>query len=369
MSRPFEKHIDSRELDALVSTAAGRRQQAGGLSLQEIHEAEHHADLCVVCSGRVAEYRRMVERRSGFRMSELAYPGKDCPRDIDWHEVAAGLWPELKTRQLLMHAAVCGHCGPLLRSASNVDDDPTLEEEALLAELRVPARPEVPSRNGLNLHCAEPSLARRKLLRWKVLVPAFSLLLVFGIFRATQPTRHALSGQEFIKMAAQTHRQYAEGKLALEVRSDSQQVINNWFQAKAHFPVSLPASPPAAGEQRPVHLEGARMVSVGRSSGGYIAYKMNTRPVSLLVVPEAVAVASGGTRVDFTKVSFHYDMFQGYKVVTWSVHGLTYALVSEEGTHTQQSCMVCHSAMHDRDLSNIPTPLYSSERSLESHWQ
>jgi hypothetical protein len=62
-------------------------------------------------------------------------------------------------------------------------------------------------------------------------------------------------------------------------------------------------------------------------------------------------------------------MYQGYKVVTWSVHGLTYALVSEEGNGTQRSCMVCHSAMHDRDLSNTPTPLPSSENSIQSRWQ
>jgi hypothetical protein len=39
------------------------------------------------------------------------------------------------------------------------------------------------------------------------------------------------------------------------------------------------------------------------------------------------------------------------------VNGLTYALVSEEGNDTQKSCMVCHSAMRDRDLSHTPTPL------------
>jgi anti-sigma factor RsiW len=153
------------------------------------------------------------------------------------------------------------------------------------------------------------------------------------------------------------------------VQSDSQQAVNQWFQGKAHFSLSLPTSPAAPGEERPYRLEGARMVSVGSRSGGYIAYKMNTRPVSLLVIPDSVAVASGGTRVDFKKVSFHYGMYQGYKVVTWSVHGLTYALVSEEGNGTQRSCMVCHSAMHDRDLSDTPTPLRSSENSIQSRWQ
>jgi len=91
--------------------------------------------------------------------------------------------------------------------------------------------------------------------------------------------------------------------------------------------------------------------------------------VSLVVAPDSVAVASGGVVADFKKVSFHYATLEGYKVVTWSVHGRTYALVSQEGNSTQRSCMVCHSAMHDRDLTHTPTPLPDQERSLSQVWQ
>ena len=80
-----------------------------------------------------------------------------------------------------------------------------------------------------------------------------------------------------------------------------------------------------------------------------------------MVAPASVAVASGGIEVGFEKVTFHYATVRGYKVVTWSQHGLTYALVSQEGNNSQRSCMVCHSAMRDRDLSHTPTPLLHSE--------
>ena len=96
---------------------------------------------------------------------------------------------------------------------------------------------------------------------------------------------------------------------------------------------------------------------VGSKSAVDIAYQMQTGPVSLMVTPDSVAVASGGVQVDYKKVTFYYRMVGGYKVVTWSLHGLTYALVSQEGNNTQRSCMVCHSAMRDRDLSQTPTPL------------
>ena len=75
---------------------------------------------------------------------EAAPRGDDCPKDqdVDWHEVAVGLWPEMKARQLILHAAICDHCGPLLRAATSVDDDPTPQEEKLLAILKAPSRPD-----------------------------------------------------------------------------------------------------------------------------------------------------------------------------------------------------------------------------------
>jgi len=110
-------------------------------------------------------------------------------------------------------------------------------------------------------------------------------------------------------------------------------------------------------------------LQVGGKTAAYIAYQMQTGPVSLMVTPDSVAVASGGVEVNFKKVSFHYGMVDGYKVVTWSLHGLTYALVSQEGNTTQQSCMVCHSAMRDRDLSHAPAPLGSAANTVEPVWQ
>ena len=145
-------------------------------------------------------------------------------------------------------------------------------------------------------------------------------------------------------------------------------MLNDWVQANAQFSLALPVSPAAPGEERPYRVEGARLVQVGGKTAAYVAYQMQTGLVSLMVTPDSVAVASGGVEVNFTKVSFHYARVDGYKVVTWSVHGLTYALVSQEGNNTQRSCMVCHSAMRDRDLSQTPTPFRAEGNAVEPAW-
>jgi anti-sigma factor RsiW len=217
-----------------------------------------------------------------------------------------------------------------------VDDAPPLQGEKLLTGRKVSSR------------------AAR--IRW--LIPAVALLIVIGLLTKIPSTSSTvLPASKFAEFAVNTHRQYTQGRLALDVLSDSQQTLNEWFKAKLQYHLALPASPVVPGEERPYRLEGARLVTVGSATAVYVAYKMQPGAASLIVTPDSVAVASGGVEANFKKVSFHYTMVEGYKVVTWSAHGLTYALVSDEGNNTQRSCMVCHSPMKDRDLRHTPTPL------------
>ena len=141
MGRPFDKHIDNQELDALVRSSSRSGQDLNRLSPSAIREAEGHVASCGDCSRKVSEYRRLMDRCANEVISRTART--DCPKgeDVDWHEVASGLWPELKATQLIMHAALCDHCGPLLRAAASVDNDPAPREERLLAELKSPSRP------------------------------------------------------------------------------------------------------------------------------------------------------------------------------------------------------------------------------------
>ncbi|HKD81923.1 MAG TPA: hypothetical protein VKH81_19675 [Candidatus Angelobacter sp.] len=334
-----------------LSAESGPEQH--GPAPDAVREAERHVRSCPDCSGKVSKYRQLVNRSSNVVVSKVAPPGPDCPKDndVDWHEVAAGLWPESKAKQLIMHAALCDHCGPLLRAATSVDDDPTPEEEKLLAELKRPSRPAfVPQPMPV-----PPS--HRRFMRW--LVPALALMVIAFFVVSTRPrsSPSSFSGQEFAEFAVKAHRQHTQGNLALDVHFDSQQALNQWLKAKSPFYVALPESPAVPGEERPYRLQGARLVPAGGKTAVYVAYQMQSGPVSLMVAPESVAVASGGIEADFKKVTFHYRTVEGLKVVTWSLHGNTYALVSEEGNSTQRSCMVCHSAMRDRDLSQTPTPL------------
>src|SRR2546426_10631894 len=71
-----------------------------------------------------------------LKMDQPAARGSECPEDSEWPMVAAGLREGGQAETLLRHAAVCDHCGPLLREAvSDFAGDVTAEEEAMLARL------------------------------------------------------------------------------------------------------------------------------------------------------------------------------------------------------------------------------------------
>src|SRR5262249_23191772 len=119
MGRPFDKHLDTEELNALVASSSETGPEAHGVSRADIRDAERHVESCRECNVKVSKYRELVNRSSNVVISEFEAAGADCPKDVEWHEVAAGLWPELKAKQLILHAALCDHCGPLLRSATS----------------------------------------------------------------------------------------------------------------------------------------------------------------------------------------------------------------------------------------------------------
>jgi anti-sigma factor RsiW len=346
----FDKHLDAEALRSLVpwdETAADAPRE---IPAQALAEAARHLQYCADCARKVADYRSFVERMSGSVVASSTMAGADCPRDVDWYEVAAGLWPELKAQQLIAHAALCDHCGPLLRAAASLDADPTADEERFLATLAAPTRPASPRDSSTR----DVQVRRPFWTFTKWAIPAAIAVMVALIVLMPQTP---LSGSSYAEIATSTHEQHLQGALPLDFRSESQQQLNEWLKVNLQFPLALPATPDVPGQNRPYRLQGARLVEVRGKPAVYISYVSQNDPVSLLVTPDSVAHASGGVTVDYKKVSFHYRMVAGYKVVTWSLKGRTYALVSHESNTTQRSCMVCHSAMGDRDLTQTPTPL------------
>jgi len=184
LTRPFDKHLDSDELDKLVSPQGTSAPGSEQLSEQDMGEAQRHVESCQACTRKVQVHRSVQGEILRMRAANPSPPTPECIGDAEWLEVAAGLLPEAKARELMRHAAQCGHCGPLLKKAAEVlMDETTPREEASLASLRS-ARPEW-QKNMAETLCGSAGVknsSRKKqeaTRRWRVLFawprPAFVL--------------------------------------------------------------------------------------------------------------------------------------------------------------------------------------------------
>jgi mycothiol system anti-sigma-R factor len=180
---------------------------------------------------------------------------------------------------------------------------------------------------------------------WRALA-AIALVFVLGMMFIPAVVSNARAAT-YIDTALTTHRSYLDGKLPLEIESDSPEAVTAWFAGKVPFDFRLPTSQSSPNGQPVYRLVGARLVNYKGSYAALITYAMKDEHISLLVASNKSATASGGEEIRSGALTFHYHTKAGFNVITWSTHDLTYAQVSSLNTSAHQSCLVCHQNMAD----------------------
>jgi anti-sigma factor RsiW len=180
---------------------------------------------------------------------------------------------------------------------------------------------------------------------WRIWVTA--LVLVALCLRFAPGVVRRVHAATYVETAMEVHRRYLEGSLAPEIQSDSPTLVSAWFAGKVPFNFRLPA----ARDSNPVYrLAGARLVSYRGHDAALVIYETQREKISLLVASNKYAAVAGGDEVLAGSLVFHYFSRDKFKVITWSNHGLSYALVSSLSASARQSCLVCHQNMADRDV-------------------
>jgi hypothetical protein len=109
LTRSFDKHLDSDDLDALVASTVDA-VGGGRFSEQALDEAKRHVEACLECRQKV-----QMHKSAQSDLSRLGVPGEfagpDCIPESEWVEVVAGITPPEKAKDLLKHAAHCGRDG------------------------------------------------------------------------------------------------------------------------------------------------------------------------------------------------------------------------------------------------------------------
>ena len=190
--------------------------------------------------------------------------------------------------------------------------------------------------------------AGRLIPRWQVLVPAvLGMMLCFVL---VSNSVREVRASEYVDAAVSTHRDYLSGRLPLQIRTQSPEAVTVWLSGKVPFPLQLPDSEGQSGSKPTYRLIGATLVTYKGSQAGMVTYEApQSDSISLLVASSNSAVVAGGVEVRSGDLVFHHRVDQGFQVITWSNHGLAYALVSRAAGSAYGSCLVCHQNMPDRD--------------------
>jgi hypothetical protein len=170
------------------------------------------------------------------------------------------------------------------------------------------------------------------MIAWLALIPAFE--------REAQ-------GRSYVHTAASLHRSHLHGEVPLGLRSSSPEVVTAWLAGKVPFEFSLPVSQSVPSDDLSYHIAGVSQVSYQGRGAALVIYQRRNETISLLVASSKSAVVAGGEEVPSGNLVFHYRSEDGLRVITWTIHGLSYALVSALSGSARESCMVCHQRRAD----------------------
>jgi hypothetical protein len=185
LTRPFDKHLDSDELDGLVSSQAQGVPDCERFPDSGLGEAQRHLESCEDCNRKLQMHRKVQGEILRLGLPTSAARGSGCPQeDADWLEAAAGLLSEAKAKEFMSHAAQCDHCGPLLRKAAEtIADETTPVEETTLANL-VSARPDWQRDMAETLQRGAQPAPRKRYTQLSRIVFAVPRLARFGALAA-----------------------------------------------------------------------------------------------------------------------------------------------------------------------------------------
>jgi hypothetical protein len=156
-----------------------------------------------------------------------------------------------------------------------------------------------------------------------------------------------VQAESYVETAVETHRSYLVGRLPSGLQTTSPEAVTSWFAGKLPFDFRIPAADSVLQKNPAYQLTGAALVNYKGKPAALVTYEAQNDKISLLAASNASAVVAGGNEVHFGNLTFHYHNESGFRVITWTNHALSYALVSSVSGPARASCLVCHQNMAD----------------------
>ena len=244
----------------------------------------------------------------------------------------------------LSHVANCAQCSQSVREA-----------EAFSLRIRA-ARPLVAAPDSLRMTVMramqhtkhtpseshfipqKTSLSRRV---WFLAAVTVVLGLVVGGTLVYQRDQRNNAGA-MVKAAAFAHQRIEQHILPLDISTDSSETLAEWFQSRVSFPFHMANSGIASDITAKYKLIGGRLLMVNNEPVALVAFCASNDLVTMLVAPERLMRASGGTVVQSNGIALHSHDEGPLHIVTWNNRGLIYVLTSTRPRGNPRRCSSCH---------------------------
>ncbi len=156
------------------------------------------------------------------------------------------------------------------------------------------------------------------------------------------------SSDAFTDFAAAAHLRYVTGAAPLDVSTDRPELVSRWFARRLPFQFQVPDYVNRPDSAKRYSLTGARLLEYRNQDVAYLAYRMNERPISLLVSSSRGVVPEGGQIFNTGGIDFHFSSDRGLRLIAWRDRALSYAIVSDLDVTGAESCVICHGSPADR---------------------
>lgn len=180
---------------------------------------------------------------------------------------------------------------------------------------------------------------------WLPIAAAAAVLLV--VLASWISTRQREARSAYASFAAQTHLSYARGTFPLDFASSEPRQVAKWLEPRVPF--HIPDSPRNDGELNRYALTGARLMQYAGHDVAYLAYTMDSKPISLMIASSSDEIVPSGSETYQSRgLTFHFAEQHGLRIITWTDRGLTYAQVSDLRVRGADSCAICHGSAEER---------------------
>lgn len=143
-----ERHLTIEQIERLLGVQRGGAENPGEPSLDE---AQRHLANCENCQKLVSTEKARDQALQSLKQEFPARASQDCPTEVNFYELAAGVLEDKDSEALVKHATECDRCGPMLRQAFEQLSAPqTNQESEVVASLKT-SRPEWQERFGRTL--------------------------------------------------------------------------------------------------------------------------------------------------------------------------------------------------------------------------